>query len=563
MSRSAFDALGVSADLVAPLTALGIIDPSPIQSAVIADALAGRDIIGRAPTGSGKTLAFGIPLIDRVDAATKRRPRGLILAPTRELAGQIADALEPLARARRLSTVAVYGGVGYGHQRRALDNGVDVVVACPGRLEDLLQMGALVLDDVTHVVIDEADRMADMGFLPSVRRLVKLTKARRQTMLFSATLDGAIAKLAAEIQHDPARHEVGPAGPDVTAAQHCFWRVDPAERLARTADVVNTLGSTMVFCRTRHGADRLSKQLIKHGVSAAPIHGGRSQGQRERALQAFASGTVSTLVATDVAARGVHVDDVAAVVHFDPPADAATYIHRSGRTARAGAAGVVVSLIVPGIDNEIRKMQREIGIDAEIAAPSTADLRSAGTGAPKMTAAAPVAESGRRERSDDSDRRNAAGGDAGRRARGREDRSGRAADGGATASRAGTAERNGGHSRTDGGRHGGRKHDGGEGRGRNSGAGRSERGVHSERGARTERGAPGHRRQSTGAGQRVSGTVSFFHSRRGYGFISTGNGPDVFVHQTHVADRLARGQRVEFAVRDGERGPEALDVVHV
>lgn len=376
MSTPTFRALGVPADLVAQLDVAGIAEPFPIQVAVIPDALAGRDVTGRAPTGSGKTLAFGIPVVANLTKAARRRPTALVLAPTRELAQQIADGLEPLARARGLSAVAVYGGVGYGAQRKALDNGASLVVACPGRLEDLISMGAVSLDDVAQVVVDEADRMADMGFLPVVRRLLDKTRADRQVLLFSATLDGAVGKLAGSVQRDPIKFEVGPTGPDLSAARHVFWTVDRTERAELTAQAIAALGSTMVFCRTRHGADRLAKQLARAGVTAAPIHGGRSQAQRDRALQAFSSGAVAALVATDVAARGVHVDDVAGVVHFDPPADSATYVHRSGRTARAGASGVVVSLVEPGTERDARKLQREVGIDGDVTRPALGELRS-------------------------------------------------------------------------------------------------------------------------------------------------------------------------------------------
>jgi superfamily II DNA/RNA helicase/cold shock CspA family protein len=378
----------VPADVEARLRAAGIVEPFPIQSAVIPDALAGRDVTGRAPTGSGKTLAFGIPLVVNVRPAQRKRPSALVVVPTRELAEQIAAELRPLARTRGHQVVSVYGGVGYGPQRRALDAGAEIVVACPGRLEDLLSMGALGLDDVTQVVVDEADRMADMGFLPAVRRLLEQTAQSRQVLMFSATLDGAVASLATAVQRSPVRHEVGPVGPEVTAARHVFWSVDRAGRAELTADVIRQLGSTMVFCRTRHGTDRLAKQLGAFGVSAAPIHGGRSQPQRDRALKAFATGAVSTLVATDVAARGLHVEDVAAVVHYDPPADRAAYVHRSGRTARAGAGGVVVSLVERGGERGARRLQRDIGIDVAVERPSLTAFAPAGR-VPRPTTSRP------------------------------------------------------------------------------------------------------------------------------------------------------------------------------
>jgi superfamily II DNA/RNA helicase/cold shock CspA family protein len=309
-----------------------------------------------------------------------------VLAPTRELAEQITGELRPFVRQRRHDVVSVYGGVGYGPQRRALDAGAELVVACPGRLEDLLQSGLVSLGDVDQVVVDEADRMADMGFLPAVRRILELTSDERQVLLFSATFDGAVSKLAGDIQRDPVIHEIGPQGPDISAARHVFWRVDRTERAAATADAIKAMGSTIVFCRTRHGADRLTKQLDKLGVTATPIHGGRSQPQRDRALRAFARGEVCSLIATDVAARGVHVDGVAGVVHFDPPQDATAYVHRSGRTARAGATGVVVSLIERSATHSARRLRREVGIDAVISQVDVDGLTPVAHRAPPPTA---------------------------------------------------------------------------------------------------------------------------------------------------------------------------------
>lgn len=385
MSSPTFGALGVPAHLVARLATDGIHEPSPIQSAVIADVLAGRDVAGRAPTGSGKTLAFGVPLVANLRAGAARRPTALVLAPTRELAQQIAAAVRPLAALDGHRVASVYGGVGYGPQKHDLNAGAALVIACPGRLEDLLSMGAIELSDVRTVVLDEADRMADMGFLPAVRRIIARCHGDRQTLLFSATFDGAIGKLAKEIQRQPVRHEVGAVGPDITAATHLFWRLDREQRTEWTARVATELGATMVFCRTRHGADRLARQLARAGVTAAPIHGGRSQPQRDRALREFTAGTVTALVATDVAARGVHVDDVAAVVHYDPPGDSATYIHRSGRTARAGASGVVVSLVTPGTESDVAALRRDVKIDVAVTAPATDAFGAAGSARPAQS----------------------------------------------------------------------------------------------------------------------------------------------------------------------------------
>ena len=365
-----FADLGTPADLVAALAARGIANPFPIQSLTLADGLAGRDVSGRAPTGSGKTLAFGIPLVARLGRAKPRRPLGLVLVPTRELAAQVAGELEWLGGPRKLRVASVYGGVGYGAQRKALQRGVDVLVACPGRLADLLGTKDLSLDSIEVVVLDEADRMADMGFLPAVRKLLDLTPSKRQTLLFSATLDGVVDTLVRRYQHDPVRHEVADDPENAVNATHHFWKAERDERLRITADVVNATGQTIVFCRTKRGADRVAKRLEQGGLSAAAIHGDRSQGQRDRALHDFTNRRVEALVATDVAARGIHVDEVACVVHFDPPADAKDYTHRSGRTARAGSAGTVVSLVGNEQARDVARLQRTLGLPVGLMAPS-------------------------------------------------------------------------------------------------------------------------------------------------------------------------------------------------
>ena len=365
-----FRALGVPDDLSAVLERAGIVSPFDIQVAAIPDALAGRDVLARAPTGSGKTLAFGLPLVAQVGRGTTRKPRALVLSPTRELAEQIRRELEPLAAARGRNVLAVYGGVGMNPQRSALNRGVDVLVACPGRLTDLIEQGCVSLGDVDQVVIDEADRMADMGFLPTVRKLLDMTAKRRQTQLYSATLDNDVKVLVDRYQHQPVRHEVGETEPDLSTVSHRFIEADRPQKLALSADLIDDAGPTVVFCRTRHGADRVAKQLKRVGIKAAPIHGGRSQGQRTRALEAFADGKVAALVATDVAARGIHVDGVACVLHFDLPPDPKDYVHRSGRPARAGAEGQVVSRVQPDQRKDLRKLQREVGLpqaDSEVA----------------------------------------------------------------------------------------------------------------------------------------------------------------------------------------------------
>ena len=331
---------------------------------MLADALAGRDICGRAPTGSGKTLAFGIPLVANVGRARPHRPLALVLAPTRELADQIMMELRSFSGG--VHVAVVYGGVGYGNQVQSLRRGVDILVACPGRLEDLIEQGVVSLDAVEMVVVDEADRMADMGFIPAVRRLLNQTAPDPQTMLFSATLDGDVASLTRDYQHDPVRCEVGDETADVISADHLFWTVARAGRIEVAADAISAAGPAIVFCRTRHGCDRLARQLERVGIVTAAIHGGRSQNQRTRALAAFAAGRVQALVATDVAARGIHVEGVGAVIHFDPPEDHKTYLHRSGRTARAGRGGVVLSLVEPGQARETGRMQRQLGLQQPI-----------------------------------------------------------------------------------------------------------------------------------------------------------------------------------------------------
>ncbi|MFQ5524549.1 MAG: DEAD/DEAH box helicase [Acidimicrobiia bacterium] len=373
-----FAQLGLSDPLVQTLSAKGIIAPFPVQAATIPDALEGRDVSGKAPTGSGKTLAFGLPLLTRVGKASRHRPRALILAPTRELAEQIKVELSPLARAVSRKVTAVYGGVGYGPQKGALRKGVDVLVATPGRLEDLVAQKAADLESVEIVVVDEADRMADMGFLPAVRRILNLTGKPRQTLLFSATLDGDIAVLSRDYQRNPVRHEAGSVVTQAADARHHFWLVDHHDRVEHTAALVEEAGKSIVFTRTRHGADRLARQLSKLGIGAVAMHGGRSQNQRNRALAAFSSGRAQALVATDVAARGIHVDDVASVVHFDPPADSKDYLHRSGRTARAGATGIIVSLVTGAQLQSVRRMQRELGLGTSMETPSLEGLSSGG-----------------------------------------------------------------------------------------------------------------------------------------------------------------------------------------
>jgi len=360
-----FEALGVPAALARQLFERGITAPFPIQSATLPPALAGKDVCGRAPTGSGKTLAFGIPLMQRVGRARPNHPRGLVLAPTRELAAQITDELRQLAHPEQ-TIEAFYGGVGFGNQLRALRNGVDVAVACPGRLADLINQGHVHLDEVDMVVLDEADRMADMGFLHEVKRLLDACASQRQTLLFSATLDGDVDVIIKRYMNNPVKHEEAGAENEGDAAEHMFWAVERADRVEMTARIVARTGPTVVFCRTKRGADRVAKQLEQRGVRAVAIHGDRSQSQRERALEQFRQGRAQAIVATDVAARGIHVDGVACVIHFDPSEDPKDYVHRSGRTGRAGAYGSVISFVGRDQRRDMNSQQRSLRRECQI-----------------------------------------------------------------------------------------------------------------------------------------------------------------------------------------------------
>jgi superfamily II DNA/RNA helicase len=361
-----FAGLGLHADLVAALARQGITEPFPIQELTIADALEGRDVLGKAKTGSGKTLAFGLPLLGRIGKADPRRPKALILVPTRELATQVTDALRPLGEVRDRKVRAVYGGVSMDPQITALQKGVDVVVGTPGRLIDLLERRELSLEAIEVLVVDEADRMADMGFMPQVQKILYGITSPHQTMLFSATLDGAVKRLVDRYMHDPVSHEVGESEPTVDEMDHVFLAIHQMDKVKVAASIANGANRTMMFMRTKRGADRLVSQLRREGVHAAAIHGDLRQGAREKALADFASGKVHVLVATDVAARGIHVDGVDVVVHFDPPEDEKAYLHRSGRTARAGESGVAVTLMLWNQENEIRVIQRRLGLQIPV-----------------------------------------------------------------------------------------------------------------------------------------------------------------------------------------------------
>jgi superfamily II DNA/RNA helicase len=367
-----FAELGLPAPIIAALTARGIEAPFPIQARTMPDALAGRDVLGRAETGSGKTLAFGLPMLARIASGVDHRragtPRGLVLVPTRELAQQVTDALVPLGQAMRVKVTAVYGGAPMGRQIDALKRGVDIVVATPGRLVDLIERRVCSLEQVEVAVLDEADYMADLGFLPAVTKLLDMTPAGGQRMLFSATLDRGVARLVDSYLTDPAVHAVASDSSPVEAMDHQLFKVRAEDKLTVTAEVASRPGRTLLFVRTKHGADRLAKQLQRAGVDAGAIHGNLNQNQRQRALDAFASGHARVLVATDVAARGIHVDDVDLVIHFDPPNDHKDYLHRSGRTARAGNAGTVLSLAQP---EQVRALTR-LHTDAQVTATMVA-----------------------------------------------------------------------------------------------------------------------------------------------------------------------------------------------
>jgi superfamily II DNA/RNA helicase len=357
-----FAELGVPTTLTAALVARGITTPRAIQARTVPDALAGRDVLGRAETGSGKTLAFGLPLLVRTATGSGKRragqPRGLVLVPTRELADQVHDELLQLAAVLGLRLLAVYGGVPLGRQVQQLRRGTDIIVATPGRLLDLLGQGACSLDAVAIAVLDEADHMADMGFLPAVTSLLDRVPPAGQRLLFSATLDGQVDTLVRRYLTDPVRHTVTPTAASAARTDHHIRTIEAADKVAVAAELAGRPGRNLVFVRTKHRAARLARQLERAGVLAGALHGNLAQPARARALAAFAAGTVPVLVATDIAARGLHVDGISLVVHFDPPAEPKANLHRSGRTARAGAAGTVVTLVLPEQAGEVARLHR-------------------------------------------------------------------------------------------------------------------------------------------------------------------------------------------------------------
>ncbi|MGL6234674.1 MAG: DEAD/DEAH box helicase [Segniliparus sp.] len=364
MSNPTFADLGLSQPLVQTLARQGVTEPFPIQAAALPPALAGRDVLGRGPTGSGKTLTFGLPMLARLTGgkSAPRKPRGLVLVPTRELAAQVAAALAPLASAVGLRVTSVVGGLSMQRQSDELARGVDVLVATPGRLADHIGQRSVFLDEVSITALDEADQMADMGFLPQVVKILDRTPDTGQRLLFSATLDGQVDKLVRRYLNDPETCSTAPSSASVSTMEHHMFFVGQEEKKQVVAEIAAREGRTILFVRTKHGADRLTKQLRAVGVGAAAIHGGKAQNNRTRTLDAFKSGEISVLIATNVAARGVHIDGVDLVVHVDPPADPKDYLHRAGRTARAGESGVVVTLVTPAERRDAEAMARAAGV---------------------------------------------------------------------------------------------------------------------------------------------------------------------------------------------------------
>ena len=357
-----FAELGVPQDLIDTLAQQGIESPFAIQTLAIKDAMARRDVCGKAKTGSGKTLAFSLPAIAHTERNKDGKPTTLVLTPTRELANQITGVVEPLAKARQLRTIAVYGGTNIDKQIETIAKGIDIIIATPGRLIDLIERKAMDVALVECVVVDEADRMADMGFLPQVEWILRHIQVDHQTMLFSATLDGAVDTVVKRHLTDPVFHEVDE--PEVTVSEmgHVFMSVHKMNRVQVSARIISQATKTMLFTRTKRGADQLERELRSEGVKAAAIHGDLRQSQREKALKDFSNGDIKALVATDVAARGIHVDDVDVVIHYNPPEDHKTYLHRSGRTARAGAAGTAVTMFLWDEELQVRQLQRRLGL---------------------------------------------------------------------------------------------------------------------------------------------------------------------------------------------------------
>ena len=458
-----FADLGVDPKVVRVLQSQGILSPFEVQLAAIPDGMAGRDICCRAPTGSGKTLAFGLPLLAKTTESKPFCPTSLILTPTRELAEQIYNVLEPLAWELKLYVLAVYGGVSYTKQFKALDRGVDVLVACPGRLLDLIDRGNVSLQDVNCVVLDEADRMADMGFMEPVCKILNMCKKDRQTILFSATLDEEVADLVRDYQTDPVTIEVGPKEVSMESMQHLFWMMPGAKKGPVSAELIRKTGRAIVFCRTRAGVDRVGDELEYDGVSVETLHGGLSQHNRDRAMERFQHGETMALVATDVAARGIDVAGVNCVIHYDPPENGKAYKHRSGRTARAGTSGVVVSLVQKPQKRSYVRIQQQVGIRCSFDPPEFSEIPEF-----EVEFIAPKAKSygrqGSNSRNDNGGRHNRSNN------YGNNDRGGNRG-GGRDSGRSGGGYRGGGGGGRDSGRGGGGGYRGGGGGGRDSGRG--------------------------------------------------------------------------------------------
>jgi len=554
-----FADLGVPTNLVERLRARGITEAFPIQEAALPDALAGRDVVGKAITGSGKTLAFGLPLMARLGKARPRKPLGLVLVPTRELAAQVQKELANLTDDQGRRVICIYGGTSYNVARKALNFGVDVVVACPGRLEDMLEQGALDLSSITTVVVDEADRMADMGFLPSVRRIIGATPQNRHVMLFSATMGPDVKSLVREFTNDAVIHDVvGEEAPN--DVDHYFWRVPRDQRPQFAADIIEEYDRAIIFTRTKHGADRLARQLEERGISAVPLHGDRTQAQRERALRSVKSGQIRVLVATDVAARGIHIDLLPVVVHYDPPAQATDYLHRSGRTGRAGATGAVISLVGEDVIGQVKRLQKALGVPISIETREDAPAIRLGA-VDDAVAAERLDDRGGRGRSERSTPRDRERGPRNFERRDRPERTERRsvadrpersfAERGPRPERS-FAERGPRPERTE--------------RPERSFA---DRGARPDRGPRTERPERSEprfndRAASPRGGRNGEAVVSFFNDSKGFGFASDDKGDDLFIHFSNIVGdgfkSLSQGQKITFEEAQGPKGREARNV---
>ena len=578
-----FADLGVPSNLVERLRSFGISEAFPIQEAAIPDALAGRDVVGKAATGSGKTLAFGLPLMARLGKARPRKPLALVLVPTRELAAQVQKELANLTDDRGRRVICIYGGTSYNVARKALNFGVDVVVACPGRLEDMLEQGALDLSSITTVVVDEADRMADMGFLPSVRRIVGATPSDRHVMLFSATMGPDVKSLVREFTNDAVIHDVvGEEAP--SDVDHFFWRVPRDQRPQITADIIEEYDRAIIFTRTKHGADRLARQLEERGISAVPLHGDRTQAQRERALRSVKSGQIRVLVATDVAARGIHIDLLPVVVHYDPPAQATDYLHRSGRTGRAGATGAVISLVGEDVIGQVKRLQKALGVPVSIEPREDAPAIRLGA-VDDAVAAERLDDRGGKGRSERPTSRGNDRGDRGPRGFERAPRAERSfaergprtersfADRGARTDRPergprterGFAEPSARPERgfAERGLRAERPERGFAERSARPERGFAERSTRPERSARPERGFA-ERSAAPRGGKNGEAVVSFFNDSKGFGFASDDKGDDLFIHFSNIVGdgfkSLTQGQKITFEEAQGPKGREARNV---